>query len=146
MWPQVLVTFHVVHWGYKQLREGLSKRTLPLSAVPSVAAASSNRSTVACTNWERARVDLQGFADWKAQHGTHGVTSFLVCVWGPAGLLPTGAHQACFPACFCFRCKDATMGRCKRFPSIHSLFSSDVVVVTIQDLTSLKVFACEECQ
>jgi hypothetical protein len=79
----------VVHWGFKRVRGGLAARTLPLAAVPSVAAALAGGAQgggdgppLACSDivsQPGANSDVApSFADWEAQHKAHGACSFMV--------------------------------------------------------------------
>jgi hypothetical protein len=77
------VTLHVVHWGYKQLQNGNGTvtRTLPMLALPSIAAAHASGNELLCQHWPPttpAAAACAGFEDWQALHQAHEATSFLV--------------------------------------------------------------------
>jgi hypothetical protein len=88
--PQEIVTLHVVHWGYKNLKAGLGTRRLPLVAVPSVRAALVAKDSQPISwetghDGEAANALKPSFSDWEAQVQAHGAKCFLVCscVVGP---------------------------------------------------------------
>jgi hypothetical protein len=98
-----------VNWGYKRVRDGLAVATLPLSTIPSVAAALAQGQPL--VHGARSRKQAAegsepppAFSDWEAAQLAYGASTFLVVPLALAGrslgalclsLAPGAAAQRC---------------------------------------------------